>query len=245
MCVSRHGVEKYYLLSQFFDQPREDNRMKTDQDLKNDVLAELAWDPRLHSNEIGVIAKDGAVTLTGMVRSYAERLAAERAAKRVKGVRAIAQAIEVKLPEQIAQSDEGIAERIARLLTWNSTFRNTNVLAEVRRGYVTLTGEVEWPHQSRTAEQRVGELEGVVGIANCIKVRERTPPVTSRDVARQITRALHRHASVEASNVHVSVTAGKVTLEGTIPTYPERELVEEAVWATAGVKAIEDHLKVE
>jgi osmotically-inducible protein OsmY len=218
--------------------------VKADEELQADVLAELIWDPRLHGNEIGVIAKDGAVTLTGTVRSYAERRAAEQAAKRVKGIRAFAQNIEVKLPEQMSQSDEGIAERIARLLRWNSTLRNTDILAEVRRGFVTLTGEVDWPHQRQTAEQRAGELEGVIGISNSIKVREKTSALTSQEVAKQITKALHRHASVEASNIHVSVTGGKVTLNGSIPTYPERELIEDAVWATAGVKEIEDHLRV-
>jgi osmotically-inducible protein OsmY len=218
--------------------------MKSDQELQTDVLAELKWDPRVHGNEIGVVAKDGAVTLTGVVQSYAEKLAAESAAKRVKGVRAIAQDIEVKLPDELRAGDEGIAERIARLITWTSSLRDTNVLAEVRRGYVTLTGEVEYPYQKHLVANRVAELDGVSGISNNIKFREAPAEVHTRDVVRQIMRALHRHASIEASNIHVSVANGNVKLEGTIPTYPERELVEEAVWAAGGVKAIEDHLRV-
>lgn len=218
--------------------------MKSDQELQADVLAELKWDPRVHGNEIGVIAKDGAVTLTGVVQSYAEMIAAEAAAKRVKGLRAIAQNIEVKLPEEPRAGDEGIAERIARLITWTSTLRNANVLAEVRRGYVTLTGEVDYPYQKQLVANRVAELDGVSGISNNIKFRQAPAEVQARDVVRQIMRALHRRANIEASNIHVSIADGRVKLEGTIPSYPERELVEEAVWAAGGVKTIEDHLRV-
>jgi osmotically-inducible protein OsmY len=218
--------------------------MKSDQELQAHVLAGLKWDPRVHGNEIGVIAKDGAVTLTGAVQSYAEKLAAESAAKRVKGVRAIAEDLEVKLPDEPRAGDEGIAERIARLITWASTLRNANVLAEVRHGYVTLSGEVDYPYQKQLVANRVAELDGVRGVSNNIKFREAPAEVHARDVVRQIMRALHRYASIEASNIHVSVANGNVKLEGTIPTYPERELVEEAVWAAGGVRTIEDHLIV-
>jgi osmotically-inducible protein OsmY len=218
--------------------------MKSDQELQADVLAELKWDSRVHRNEIGVIAKDGAVTLTGVVQSYAEMLAAESAVKRVKGVRAIALDIEVKLPDETRTSDEDIAERIARLIAWTSTLRNTNVLAEVRGGRVTLTGEVDYAHQKQLAADRVGQLDGVIRITNDIRIRAPAPELQAREVVRQITRALHRHANIEASNIHVSIADGKVTLEGTIPTYPERDLVEEAVWATGGVKEIEDRLRI-
>jgi osmotically-inducible protein OsmY len=218
--------------------------MKSDQQLQADILAELKWDSRVHSNEIGVIAKDGAVTLTGVVGTYAEAVAAERAVKRVKGVRAIAQNLAVKLPDEMRETDEGIAEKFARLVAWTSTLRDTNVLAEVRNGYVTLTGEVDYPYQKQVAGNRVGELDGVLGVANDITVRALPCEVRARDIVRQIAGALHRHASIEAANIHVSVADGKVTLEGTIPSYAERELVEEAVRATAGVKEIEDHLRI-
>ena len=218
--------------------------MKTDRQLQADVLAELEWDPQVQRNEIGVIAKDGAVTLTGVVQSYAEKAAAERAAKRVKGIRAIAQDIDVKLPDEMRDSDEGIAEKFARLVAWTSALRDTNVIAEVQNGYVTLTGEVDHPYQKQIAANRIGELDGVIAVTNDIKVRPRPSEVHARDVVRQITKALHRHASIEASNVHVSVESGRVTLEGAIPTYAERELVEEAVSTTAGVTEIENRLRV-
>jgi osmotically-inducible protein OsmY len=218
--------------------------MKTDRQLQADVLAELEWDPQVQRNEIGVIAKDGAVTLTGVVQSYAEKVAAERAAKRVNGVRAIAQDIQVKLPDEMRESDEGIAEKFARLVAWTSPLRDTDVIAEVQNGYVTLTGEVDHPYQKQVAVKRVGELDGVIALTNDIRVRARPSEANAPTVARQITSALHRHASIEASNIHVSVEDGKVTLEGTIPTYAERELVEDAALATAGVKDVENRLLV-
>ena len=218
--------------------------MKTDKQLQADVMAELKWDPRIQSNEIGVIVKDGAVTLTGIVDTYPEKLAAERAAKRVKGVRAIAENIEVKLPAEMRTTDEGIAERIAHILQWNSMFRNADIQAEVRQGYVTLTGEVDWTYEKQAASSRVEELQGVTGIFNQIRIRPRVDIVDARDVQKQITSALHRHANVEASKVRVTVAEGKVTLDGTVDAYRERELIEDAVWATAGVKQVIDNLDV-
>lgn len=218
--------------------------MRTDEQLQTDVLAELKWDPRIQSNEIGVTAKDGAVTLTGTVETYSEKLAAERAAKRVKGVRAIAENIEVRLPTQMRTTDEGIAERTAHILKWNSTLRDTDIQAEVNNGYVTLTGEVDWSYQKQVAASRIEELQGVAGIFNQVTVRQKADPVGARDVEKQITSALHRHANVEASKVRVSVADGKVTLDGVIDAYHERELIEDAVWATAGVKQVVDNLTV-
>jgi osmotically-inducible protein OsmY len=215
--------------------------MKTDEELRTDVIAELKWNPRIKSNQIGVIVKDGAVTLTGMVESYAEQLYAERAVKSVKGVRAVAEDIQVKLPSQIMSTDEGIAEQAARVLTWNSTLRDTNVQVEVRNGRVVLTGEVDWLYQKDTAARRVAELEGVSGVVNQITIRKSANP---RDVKRQIMDALHRHANLEASKVEISVTDGTVTLEGSVDAYYERDLIESAARGTEGVRAVVDNLRV-
>jgi osmotically-inducible protein OsmY len=217
--------------------------MKTDDELRADVIAELKWNPRIKSNRIGVIVKDGAVTLTGMVETYIEKMDAERAAKRVEGVRAVAEDIEVKLPTQIRKTDEGIAEQAARMLTWNSTLRNTNVLAEVRDGRVVLTGEVDWLYQKETAAKRISELEGVTGVSNQITIRARKS-ADPRDVKRQIMGALHRHANLEASKIEISVADGKVTLEGTVDAYHDRDLIEEAARGTEGVRAVVDNLRV-
>jgi osmotically-inducible protein OsmY len=159
------------------------------------------------------------------------------------GVRAIADDIEVKLPEQMRKTDEGIAEQAARLLNWYSTLRNMNVNAEVSSGYVILTGEVDFLYQKELAAERVGEIEGVSGVSNQITIR-RPKTVDEREVKRQIMSALHRHASVGASRIHISVADGKVTLDGTVDAYRERGLIEDAVRATEGVQDIVDNLRV-
>lgn len=216
--------------------------MKTDEELRASVIAEFEWNPRIKSKQIGVIVKDGAVTLTGMVESYIEKIDAERAAKSVQGVRAVAEDIEVKPPAQILRTDEGIAEQAARMLAWNSTLRYTNVQAEVRSGRVVLTGEVDWLFQKETAAKRVAELAGVTGVFNQITVRARN--ADPRDVKREIMGALHRHANLEASNVNISVADGKVTLEGTVHAYHERALIEDAARGTEGVRTVVDNLRV-
>ncbi len=218
--------------------------MKTDDQLRNDVLAELRWDPRVRGNEIGVIVKNGAVTLTGIVETYAEKLAAERATQRVDGVRAIAADIEVKLPEQLRTTDEGLAEQIALVLTWNSMLRNTAIQAQVQNGYVTLTGEVDALYQKETAARLVGELHGVAGVLDRVVVRAKHAAIEPHDVQKRIISALHRHATLEASRIAVSVKDGRVTLEGTIDGFHERELIEAAVRATAGVRQVVDNLTV-
>lgn len=217
--------------------------MKTDQELRADILAELERDARVRSTDIGVIVKDGAVTLTGVVGDFADKISAERAVKRLKGVRAIAENIEVKRPAELQITDAGIAERIADILGSSGAFRDTDVKAEVRNGHVTLTGELDRLHEKQALTQRVGELEGVTGIFNQIRVRE-SAGARARDIEHEILSALQRHAGIEASKVHVSVADSKVTLDGTVDALHERELIEDAVRQTVGVTDIVDNLAV-
>ena len=217
--------------------------MKTDDALRADVLAELSRSPRISASEIGVIVKDGAVTLSGMVHTLDEKACAERAVKNVKGVRAIADDIEVKLPAQMRKADEHIAEQISRLLTWYSSLRNMDVRAEVDDGHVTLTGEVDFLYQKSLAAERVAELESVAGISNQITIR-RHHTIDQNELKRQITAALHRHAALEASGIQVSVADGTVILEGVVDACCERDLIAEAVRTTHGVREIIDNLKV-
>lgn len=207
------------------------------------MLAELARNPRIRHSEIAVIVKDGAVTLNGMVLTLDEKIYAERAVKDLRDVRAIANDIEVKLPEQMRKADERIAEQIGRLLTWYSSLRNMDVKANVDDGHVTLTGEVDFLYQREVAAERVAELDGVSAVSNEIKIRERRA-IDEKEVKRQIIAALHRHANIEASGIQVSIADGEVRLEGTVGAYRERDLVVEAVRATAGVRDIVDNLKV-
>jgi osmotically-inducible protein OsmY len=218
-------------------------RIKTDDELRADVLAELSRSPRIRTSEIGVIVKDGAVTLSGLVHTLDEKACAERAVKNIEGVRAIADDIEVKLPAEMRKADEQIAEQISRVLTWYSSLRNMDVRAEVDDGHVTLTGEVDFLYQKSLAAERVVEMESVVDVSNQITIRERHA-IDQNEVKRQIAAALHRHAAVEASGIRISVAGGKVILEGVVDACFERDLIAEAVRTTHGVREIIDNLTV-
>jgi osmotically-inducible protein OsmY len=217
--------------------------MKTDDELRADVIAELSRSPRIGTSEIGAIVKDGAVTLSGMVHALDEKVCAERAVRQIKGVRAIANDIEVKPPAQMRKADELIAEQIGRLLTWYSSLRNMDVKADVDDGHVTLTGEVDFLYQKGLAAERVAELEGVVRVSNQITIRARHA-IDEDEVKQQITAALHRHAAVEASGIQISVADGKVILEGTVDACCERDVIAEGARTTHGVREIFDNLKV-
>lgn len=215
--------------------------MRNDEEIRDDIIAELEWDPKIESTEIGVTVKDGAVALLGVVGSYAEKLAAEQAAKRVRGVRAIAEQIRVRLPSERSVTDDNIAERIAHVLEWNTGVPNNNIQAEVRNGFVTLTGEVEWNYQREAAKDLVAGIKGVSAVSNMIRVKSR---IAKADITREISRALQRNADFEASRIKVDVDGGKVTLNGDVKAWYERKLVEDAVWAAPGVTQVTDNLRI-
>jgi osmotically-inducible protein OsmY len=217
--------------------------VKTDDKLRADVLAELARSPRIRSSEIGVIVKDGAVTLSGMVHTLDEKACAERAVRNIKGVRAIADDIEVKLPAEMRKADEHVAEQISRVLTWYSSLRNMDVRAEVDDGHVTLTGEVDFLYQKSLAAERVAELESVRSVSNQITIRD-LRAIDEDEVKRQIAAALHRHAAVEASGIRISVANGTVFLEGVVEACCERDLIAEAARTTHGVREVVDKLTI-
>lgn len=218
-------------------------RSKSDDDIRADVLAALTENPRVAHSEISAVVKYGTVTLNGMVATLDEKVCAERAVKSIKGVRAVANDIEVKLPDEMRKADERLAEQIGRLLSWYSSLRDMEVQATVDDGRVTLTGEVDFLYQKALAAERVAELDGVSAVSNRIEIR--TPhAVHEQDIQRQIMAALNRHASIEASRIQISLADGEVKLAGTVGAYRERDLVIEAVRATAGVRNIIDDLKV-
>lgn len=216
--------------------------MRTDEEIRDDVIDELEWEPKVDATEVGVTVKDGAVTLLGTVRSYAEKLAAEQATKRVKGVRAIAENIEVRLPSDMAATDESIAEQIAHILEWDTTIPNASIQAEIRKGFVTLTGEVPWNYQREKARKIVADVRGVNSVSNQIRVK--SPSLPRADITREITRALHRNADIEAAHIKVSTAGGRVTLDGSVRAFYERKLVEDAVWSAPGVTQVIDNLRV-
>jgi osmotically-inducible protein OsmY len=214
----------------------------TDAQLRQDVIHALEFEPSVDAAHIGVTAEKGVVTLTGHVASYAEKLAAEDVARGVKGVRAIAQEIEVRYPDHKHTADDEIAERAVKILAWTSAVPAGAVTVTVAKGWVTLTGEVSWQYQKRVAENAVHKLSGVIGIVNRITLK---PAVTVSDVKEKIEAALTRHAQVEAEAIRVSVFDGnKVLLDGIVDSLDAREAAEKAAWSVAGVRSVDDRLTV-
>ena len=186
--------------------------MKTDAQLKNDVIEELRWEPTVTSSDINVAAHDGVVTLSGTVPHYAEKWAAERATQRVEGVKAIAEEMEVNLTGVHERKDSEIAEAVVNSLKWH-VWVPSHVQATVENGWVTLTGSVTWGFQRNSAEDAVRFLSGVKGVSNNITLKPSVQPTAVKDA---IEKALKRDAEIDAENINVSADGGKVTLAGTV-----------------------------
>jgi osmotically-inducible protein OsmY len=214
----------------------------TDKSIEESVMRELEWDPRVRSARIGVSAKDGAIVLAGHVDSYAERLAAVRAAERVYGVRAVADELKVRPDTPRAGSDEEIAETIARQLAHNSVVPDT-VEAEVRDGFVTLRGTVEWSHQRDAAERPLEQMCGVYEVTNEIKVNGSAKPKAD-DIEEQVHQAIARMADLDARSIGVNVRNGTVHLHGNVHSLAERRIAEEAAASAHGVKKVKNEIDV-
>ncbi len=213
--------------------------MKTDSVLQADVLEELSWAPDIEHGHIGVTAHKGVVTLTGHVPNYAMKSAAERAAKRVKGVKAVAQEVEVRLPSAPKTTDEEIAERIVRLFSWDVTIPDDRIQVKVEKGFVTLTGEVDWNYQKLAAYNAAGKISGVRGVASYLNVHSRP---TASDVRDRIVAALKRSSALDATSIDVRVDGSKVSLGGAVHGWNERRIAEAAAWAAPGVISVEDNI---
>jgi len=209
--------------------------------LRQYVIDELDFDPSFDSANVGVAVENGVVTLTGHVGSYAEKIAAEKAAQRVKGVHAVAQEIEVRYPEQKKTADDQIAERAVAIIGWDAMVPVDAVMVKVQKGWVTLTGNVEWQYQRTAAESAIRRLSGVIGVTNLIEVKPRIQP---QNIKAKIMEALKRNAELEADSIRVTVKDDKVTLEGTVKAWFERGIAERAAWSAPGVKSVEDRLSI-
>jgi osmotically-inducible protein OsmY len=215
--------------------------MKSDLQLKADVIAELASNPSINADAIGVVVKDGLVSLGGHLDTYAEKHAVERAVRRVSGVRGIAIELEVRLAPEHQRGDSDIAKAAIGALRWNSLVPDDRVKVEVEDGWVTLTGQVDWPYQFSSAEQCIRPLTGVRGVTNLVAIK---PRVHGKDIAGQITAALKRHAEREAMHIEVEVDGGTVTLSGTVDSLAEHDAAIGAAFGTRGVSSVVDKLDV-
>jgi osmotically-inducible protein OsmY len=215
--------------------------MNKDIGLKNAVEAELAWVPFVDAAHIGVTAENGIVSLSGHVPTYAQKLAVEKAVKRVKGVRGVAEELEVRLVMSFGNDDDEVAKRVANILDWGVSVPKDSVKVQVTDGMVTLSGEVNWQFERDGAESGVRLLNGVRGLINLITVK---PHVMAADVKRRIESALERQADVEASNIRVTIDGTKVRLDGQVKAWAQRDAAERAAWAAPGVRTVDDHVTI-
>ena len=216
--------------------------MKSDATLKADVMAELNWDPVVKDAPVGVIVQDGVVTLTGHLRSHAQKRAVEHAVRRVKGVRALAVEMEVQLPAEHERTDADVALAAERALEWNVLVPDDKIRVLVENAAITLSGQVEWQYQRQAAEDSVRDLMGVRSVANQVLVR---PKFTPADVEAKIESALKRQAEREARQIEILANGSEVTLRGSVHSWAERRAAEGAAWSAPGVAHVVNNLLVD
>ena len=218
--------------------------MKSDRQIRDDVEAALDWDPSFDSRKIGVAVKDGIVTLSGHVTAFPDRLAAQKTALSVNGVKAIANEIEINLPLDAKRSDTDIASAAMIALKSNISVPSDNVKVTVQDGWISLTGKVDWWYQKNAAEMAVHYLRGVRGVSNNLTISAPPTKASSSEVRSKIESAFQRQAHLYAQKIKVAVEGNTVTLEGEVPTWQERWEAETAAWSAPGVSKVQDHLVI-
>ena len=216
--------------------------MKTDSDLRNDILTELAWDPVVPEAKVGVAVSDGVVTLSGHLDTYAEKIATQRTVERVSGVQAIALEIDV-VPQGVhKRSDTEIAMAAEQALGWNTSVPKDRVKVAVEKGWVTLSGELDWNFQRSAVERMIRPLRGVLGISDNITLKSLPIPA---NLSARIQDALTRQASREARRIEIAVDGSVVTLRGHVHSWAERNAAEGATWSAPGVSRVDNQLTVQ
>ncbi|MDT8417412.1 MAG: BON domain-containing protein [Lutibacter sp.] len=216
--------------------------MKTDYEIKEDVLAELLWQPKIDETKIGVIVENGVVTLSGVVDSYSKKLAAEKAVKNVIGVKAVALDIDVKYGTEYKKTDKEIAKAVVNALTWNNSIPEDKITVKVEDGWVYLSGNLNFAYQKDAAKKAVDNLLGVKGVVNSIKIKQTTEPTNIKD---RIAKAFERSAEVNAKNITVSVDGHTVTLRGNVNSIAEKDEAQRAAYLAPGVYEVKNELTVQ
>jgi len=213
----------------------------TDLEIKKNVESELNYEPSINAAEIGVAVKDGIVTMTGRVQSYWDKVAAEHAADRVAGVKAVVNELEIRLPYASERTDEDIARAAVDSLNWSVLVPQDRIKVKVSKGWITLEGTVDWQFQKTAAESAVRKLIGVKGVSNLVDVK---PQVSKVEVKASIEAALKRSAELDANRIKVETDGDKVILTGTVRSLFEREEAERAAWKAPGVHSVDNRIKV-
>jgi osmotically-inducible protein OsmY len=213
--------------------------MKTDAELQHDVMDELKWEPSIKAAEIGVGVTDGVVTLSGYVDSYYKKWAAERAAARVFGVKAVAEAIRVRYPDSLKQSDEDIALSASNILEWNVLVPHERIKIQVQDGVVTLSGEVDWWYQKNETQEAVRYLAGVVSVNNQITIKPKVKPLDIKD---KIKSAFQRNALLDSRRITIETRDGWVILRGSVRSWTERAEAQWVAFAAPGVSEVENNI---
>ena len=216
--------------------------MKTDNQIQKDVMDELKWQPELNSSEIGVAVKNGVVTLSGEVDTYLKKLAAEKAVKKISGVKAIAEDIQIGVSPAYNKTDAEIAAAVVNALKWHTGVQDEKIKIKVENGYVTLDGEAEWEYQRNNAKAAIQNLTGVRGVYNLISLK---PRISAADIENKIMSAFKRNAATDAEKITAEVIGNKVILHGTVRSLVEKDDAINAAWYGPGVTSVESRLEIE